>query len=170
MEPAGTGPQGVLQKFGYALDLSLVDQSTKKSAGISNYGYCPLLREDSRKVGKKAWKFLAANGTNRLTWSPARAGRMMTAKITITPAQPYFRATADCDWRAARQQAQNAGLGQEHIDAINLAEVEAYVSCHTDDDDHDDAELVRLFRLAYGREADEDDRAEGLWSHIVASI
>ena len=48
------------------------------------------------------------------------------------------------------------------------AEVAAYVAGHNDDDEHDDDELRRLFALAFEREPDADDLAEGLWSHLVA--
>ena len=93
---------------------------------------------------------------------------MMMMTITITPDLPYFRATADCDWASARRLAKE--LGAEHVEAVNLAEVEAYVASHDDDSDHDDAELERMFRLAYGRAADSDDRKEGLWSHVCDAV
>jgi hypothetical protein len=40
--------------------------------------------------------------------------------ITITPDLPYFSATFDCDWAAARRIA--APLGDEHLAAVNRAE------------------------------------------------
>lgn len=51
-----------------------------------------------------------------------------------------------------------------------LSEVRQYIADHEDDDEHDEYELARLFRIAYGRDPDAEDRAEGLWSHLVAAM
>lgn len=48
------------------------------------------------------------------------------------------------------------------------SEIREYVATHEDDDDHDQDELERLFALAYGREPDDQDREDGLWSHLCA--
>lgn len=47
--------------------------------------------------------------------------------------------------------------------------VREYVAEHEDDDEHDDDELERMFRLAYGREPDAADREVGVWSLVVAA-
>lgn len=48
-------------------------------------------------------------------------------------------------------------------------EVAEYVADHADDDEHDESELRRLFAIAFDRDPDEDDEAEGLWSHLVSA-
>lgn len=45
-----------------------------------------------------------------------------------------------------------------------------FVDNHEDDDDFDDQELEEMFILAYDREPDDDDRDQGLWSHICAAV
>jgi len=54
----------------------------------------------------------------------------------ITQDLPYFAATADCDWRAARRIARESYAGverQRHYEAIDAAEVLAFVEGHTDE-------------------------------------
>lgn len=58
----------------------------------------------------------------------------------------------------------------EDIQRMKAEEVQEFVDSHDDDDDIDDAELERMFRLAYDREPDEDDREAGLWSLICAAV
>lgn len=48
--------------------------------------------------------------------------------------------------------------------------VRQFVRSYQDDDDIPEEDLERVFALAYGRPADDQDRAEGLWSHICASV
>jgi hypothetical protein len=49
-------------------------------------------------------------------------------------------------------------------------EVREFIGSYEDDDEIDEAELERVFRLAYGRRADDEDRETGLWSLICASV
>ena len=51
-----------------------------------------------------------------------------------------------------------------------LTEVREFVSAHEDDDNIDSDDLERVFRLAYGRSADRQDRADGLWSLICVQV
>lgn len=45
-----------------------------------------------------------------------------------------------------------------------------YVREHDDDDDLDEADLEAAFLAIFGREAGDEDRAEGLWSHLCAAL
>lgn len=47
------------------------------------------------------------------------------------------------------------------------AQARAYVAEHSDEDEHDEGTLERVFAALAGRNADDADRAEGLWSHCV---
>jgi len=50
------------------------------------------------------------------------------------------------------------------------AEAIQYVRDHDDSDTLDPADLDAAFRAVYGRDPDEQDRAEGLWSHLCAAV
>lgn len=52
----------------------------------------------------------------------------------------------------------------------HMTEIQArrYVAVHSDDDDHDQEVLREVFAALAGRQPDERDEAEGLWSHCVA--
>jgi hypothetical protein len=50
------------------------------------------------------------------------------------------------------------------------AEVREFIDTYEDDDEIPAEELERVFRLAYGREATDEDRENGLWSLICAAI
>lgn len=50
------------------------------------------------------------------------------------------------------------------------AEVRDFVAAYDDDDDIPADELERVFALAYGRAADDEDRETGMWSLICASV
>lgn len=54
---------------------------------------------------------------------------------------------------------------------ITMTEVEAtkWVREHSDNDTLDEAELEAAFRAIFERDADEEDRAVGLWSHLCAA-
>jgi len=45
-----------------------------------------------------------------------------------------------------------------------------WVRSHGDMDDPTDGDLDVVFRALYGREPDETDREEGLWSHCCAAV
>lgn len=45
-----------------------------------------------------------------------------------------------------------------------------YVRTHDDDDVLDDAELEAAFSAIFERQADAQDRREGLWSHLCAAV
>lgn len=47
-------------------------------------------------------------------------------------------------------------------------EATAWVRSHSDDDHLDEQQLEAAFCAIFGRDADDDDRAEGLWSHLCA--
>ncbi len=51
-----------------------------------------------------------------------------------------------------------------------MTETEAtqWVRTHSDDDHLDEQQLEAAFRAIFGRDADDYDRAEGLWSHLCA--
>lgn len=45
-----------------------------------------------------------------------------------------------------------------------------WVKNHSDDDTLNDDELEAAFLAIFERAADDDDREQGLWSHLCASI
>ena len=47
-------------------------------------------------------------------------------------------------------------------------EATQYVLDHADDDNLPDDEVEEVFRAIFGREPDDQDYEEGLWSHILA--
>lgn len=51
-----------------------------------------------------------------------------------------------------------------------MTEIQArrYVAVHSDDDDHDQEVLREVFLALAGRQPDNQDESEGLWSHCVA--
>lgn len=55
---------------------------------------------------------------------------------------------------------------------VRMTEDEAreYVEEHTDEDDLDEDDLEHAFAAIFGRRADDQDRAEGLWSHLNAAV
>lgn len=73
-----------------------------------------------------------ANGADPTTPHEIAAAMTQTIEITITPDLPYFAATADCDWRAARRLA--AELGPEHVAAVAAAERMADDEASADDE------------------------------------
>lgn len=54
---------------------------------------------------------------------------------------------------------------------VRMTEEEAtdYVADHTDEDELDDDDLEHAFAAIFGRRARNEDRAEGLWSHLYAA-
>jgi hypothetical protein len=50
-----------------------------------------------------------------------------------------------------------------------IPEVKDFVESYGDNDKIDEDDLERIFELAYGRKADDEDRELGLWSLICAS-
>lgn len=57
-----------------------------------------------------------------------------------------------------------------HEIEVDTSSAEQWVSDHADGDSLDDEELADAFRLLYGREPDDDDRREGLWSYCCAAV
>jgi len=55
---------------------------------------------------------------------------------------------------------------------VRMTEDEAkkYVADHTEEDELDDDDLEHAFAAIFGRKADDQDRAEGLWSHLNAAV
>lgn len=55
---------------------------------------------------------------------------------------------------------------------MKMTETEAieYVATHGDDDVLDPEELDACFAAIFGREPDDEDRAEGLWSHCCQAM
>jgi hypothetical protein len=53
-----------------------------------------------------------------------------------------------------------------------MSELEAreWVRSHDDSDSSDDDQLPEVFVALYGREPDEQDIEEGLWSHCCAAV
>lgn len=49
-------------------------------------------------------------------------------------------------------------------------EAKEYVSDHSDDDELDKDDLEHAFAAIFGRRANDQDRAEGLWSHVNAAV
>jgi hypothetical protein len=49
-------------------------------------------------------------------------------------------------------------------------QAEAWVRSQHDDDELDNDELEAAFRAIYGRAPDDQDREEGLWSHLCAAV
>lgn len=45
-----------------------------------------------------------------------------------------------------------------------------WVRSRTNDDDLSDDDLEAAFLAIFGREPDDDDRDQGLWSHICAAV
>ena len=56
--------------------------------------------------------------------------------------------------------------------SVRMTEDEAkeYVTDHTDEEELDDDDLEHAFAAIFGRRADDQDRAEGLWSQINAAV
>ena len=57
-------------------------------------------------------------------------------------------------------------LGRSISTRMTADQAREYVAAHTDDDAHDSDDLEHAFAALMDRRADDDDRAEGLWSHI----
>lgn len=53
---------------------------------------------------------------------------------------------------------------------MNKTEAIEYVRNHDDDDEIDDRQLEAVFATLFGRPADDQDRREGLWSHVCAAV
>ncbi len=53
---------------------------------------------------------------------------------------------------------------------MTKSQAEKWVRSHSDDDDLDDAELEAAFAAIYERAADDEDREQGLWSHLCAAV
>lgn len=69
---------------------------------------------------------------------------------------------------AARDADSSVIVSKHRTDAgYTEAQARAYVAAHSDDDEHDEGTLERVFAALAGRTADDADRAEGLWSHCV---
>jgi len=58
------------------------------------------------------------------------------------------------------------------LPTLRMTEEQAreYVADHADDDDLDSDDLEHAFAAIFGRRADDQDRAEGLWSHLCAGV
>lgn len=74
----------------------------------------------------------------------------------------------------------NDGQGQAYHNATDQSkrktqmkmtktEAERWVRSHGDDDKLADDELEAAFTAIFGREADDEDREQGLWSHLCAA-
>lgn len=50
------------------------------------------------------------------------------------------------------------------------AEATEWVRSHSDDDQLEDDQLEAAFAAIFEREADDEDRAQGLWSHLCAAV
>ena len=53
---------------------------------------------------------------------------------------------------------------------MNKANAIEWVKNHTDDDDLDESELEQAFTAIFGREPDDEDWEQGLWSHLCAAV
>ena len=53
---------------------------------------------------------------------------------------------------------------------MTVEQARAYVAGHSDDDTLDDDDLEHAFSALYHRRADDQDRTEGLWSHLCAAV
>lgn len=62
------------------------------------------------------------------------------------------------------------GISDETRREVQEYQVARWVESRTDYDHIPDSELVRYFRLLYGREPDAIDREQGLWSLICAGL
>lgn len=60
-------------------------------------------------------------------------------------------------------------LPTQSAQPMTAAQARDYVLSH-DDDNHDERDLEQAFAALFERPADDDDRAEGLWSHLCAAI
>jgi hypothetical protein len=49
-------------------------------------------------------------------------------------------------------------------------QAEQWVRAHNDNDDLDADELEAAFAAIFERSADDDDREQGLWSHVCAVV
>jgi hypothetical protein len=52
---------------------------------------------------------------------------------------------------------------------MNLQQATTFVAEHSDDDDLDQADIDASFTAIFGREPDDEDREDGLWSMMVSS-
>jgi len=63
----------------------------------------------------------------------------------------------------------------EHLDRppttrMTAEEAKAWVASHSDGDDLDDDDLEHAFAATFGRRADDQERADGLWSHLCGTF
>jgi hypothetical protein len=49
-------------------------------------------------------------------------------------------------------------------------QAEKWVRNHTDSDDLDESDLESAFAAIFERPADDEDREQGLWSHLCAGV
>lgn len=52
---------------------------------------------------------------------------------------------------------------------MTKSEAIEWVQSHTDDDDLDETELTEAFKAVFGREPDDEDWEQGVWSHLCAA-
>lgn len=110
--------------------------------------------EDARELASRS-----PEGLEESLWDTARkAGHCNGLRAPETT----HEAEEPCEWAG--------DYAIVPVFAHPLTEVREYVTTHSDDDDHDADELERMFAMAYGRQPDDEDRAEGLWSHLVAAV
>lgn len=53
---------------------------------------------------------------------------------------------------------------------MTKSEAELWVFNHDDNDDLSDDELESAFAAIFDREPDDEDREQGLWSHLCAAV
>ena len=67
--------------------------------------------------------------------------------------------------RFRRNQAREGGKGN-----MTKNEATKWVLAHEDGDELDEDELEAAFTAIFERDADDEDREEGLWSHLCAAM
>lgn len=75
--------------------------------------------------------------------------------------------------------AQDSSNGEQGLESIEYVEgeyadalrdrAEKWVRDHSDENDLDEEELTAAFRQLFAREPDDDDRKQGLWSHLCST-
>jgi hypothetical protein len=75
--------------------------------------------------------------------------------------RPTRRGASDISVRDGWEARQNAVTKREAI---------KWVKAHDDDDNLDPQALEEAFLAIYGRPPDDQDREEGLWSHLCAAV
>jgi hypothetical protein len=77
-------------------------------------------------------------------------------------------------WDEVMTDALYAACGAETVDemtsARSIAEATAWVLSHSDDDNLDEQQLEAAFAAIFERPATDEDREQGLWSHLCAAV